>query len=542
MGTSAHDQYLHEPLRGWHAFSATFRVMFKEEGRKSLEFAKKRQMVLFPLLLTLVTAITTIGLQFLVGDSSAQVSDLESKTFTWQELRFALHLPLLMFSLGMGTFAFMGHDAIVHRAGTKNYLLAAPALQPLPNSVAHFAYFVKDLCFYVMLILSPVVAGMAVGIMLEAVAGISTPLEWTSLPLTWLAMIITLGQGLAIAFLASALWMRGRPYTIIGPILVVALGVSIGIGVFEIETMLWGLGVQSSQNLFYAALALFASLGVGMFSSALIIDDFDVSVVERAELFTPIYNRLGFLGKGEIRLIVAKEFVDLIRSGSIKKMTVSYAIPLLVLLGMAWLVDFAEAPIPINLLSYAPFLGFFGFNFYSWLTILDSPEFMNGLPLRVPQLIRAKVVVYFLATSWISLIFIVLMAWRLDEWGALPTSIIVMFANSIYIVALTAFLMGLRPNKAIFDASIMIWFWIGTVIPLLMLFLLSFTQGDVSLYGNWWERASQEGLAATASMYDQSMVEQGYKGMIAISVGLIFASGLLWKLMDRRWGRAEFSN
>ncbi|MGY8728123.1 MAG: hypothetical protein ACKVKS_02725 [Candidatus Poseidoniales archaeon] len=543
LGTSAHDQQLHEPLRGWEAFSTTFRVMFKEEGRKSLEFAKKRQMVLFPLLLTLVTAITTIGLQFLVGDSSAQVADIESKTFTWQELRFALHLPLLMFSLGMGTFAFMGHDAIVHRAGTKNYLLAAPALQPLPNSVAHFAYFVKDLSFYVMLILSPVVAGMAVGIGLESLAGISTPLEWSSLPWTWLAMIITLAQGLAIAFFASALWMRGRPFTIFGPLLVVALGVGIGLGKFDIGSMLWGLGVQSSQNIFGAVLALLASLAVGLFSSALIIDDFDVSVVERAELFTPIYNRLGFLGKGEVRLIVAKEFVDLIRSGSIKKMTVSYSIPLLVLLGMAWLVDFAEAPIPINLLSYAPFLGFFGFNFYSWLTILDSPEFMNGLPLRVPQLIRAKVVVYFLATSWISLIFIVLMAWRLDEWGALPTSIIVMFANSIYIVALTAFLMGLRPNKAIFDASIMIWFWIGTVIPLLLLFLLSFTQGDVSLYGNWWERASQDGLGATAStMYDQGMVEQGYKGMLAISVGLILASALLWKLIDRRWGRAEFSN
>ena len=71
-------------------------------------------------------------------------------------------------------------------------------------------------------------------------------------------------------------------------------------------------------------------------------------------------------------------------------MTVSYAIPLLVLLGMAWLVDFADAPIPINLLSYAPFLGFFGFNFYSWLTILDSPDFMNGLPLKVPDLIEPK--------------------------------------------------------------------------------------------------------------------------------------------------------
>ena len=174
LGTSAQGQELHEPLRGWASFSATFRVMFKEEGRKSIEFAKKRQIVLFPLLLTLITALTTVGLQFLVGDSSAQVADIEQKTFTWGELRFALHLPLLMFSLGMGTFAFIGHDAIVHRAGTKNYLLAAPALQPLPNSVAHFAYFIKDLCFYVMLILSPVIAGMALGILLETFNGVNT--------------------------------------------------------------------------------------------------------------------------------------------------------------------------------------------------------------------------------------------------------------------------------------------------------------------------------------------------------------------------------
>jgi len=79
-------------------------------------------------------------------------------------------------------------------------------------------------------------------------------------------------------------------------------------------------------------------------------------------------------------------------------------------------------------------------------------------------------------------------------------------------------------------------------LPLLGLFLLSFTQGDVSLYGNWWERASQDGLAATAQMYDETMVQQGYLGMIGISVMLIAASAILWKLMDRRWGRAEFSN
>ena len=542
LGTTSQGVTLNEPLRGWGAFSATFRVMFIEEARKSVEFAKKRQMVLFPLLLTLVTAISTIGLQFLVGDSTAQTSDIDAKTFTWQELRFGLHLPLFMFSLGMGTFAFMGRDAIVRRTGTKNFLLAAPALQPLPNSMAHFAYFVKDMLFYVLLILTPIISGMALGILLDGTAGIRTPLLWSSLPWTWLAMSTTLGQGLALSFLASSLWLRGRPFTLLGPVAVVLLGVAVGVGALPADLLLWGLAAQSSQSGVAIVLGFLLSIAIGLVASLLILDDFDVSVVERGDLLSPVYGRLGFLGRGEIRLIVAKEFVDLFRSGAIKKMTVSYAIPLLVLLGMAWLVDFAEAPIPINLLSYAPFLGFFGFNFYSWLTILDSPDFMNGLPLKVPDLIRAKVVVYFLATSWISLIFIVLMAWRLDEWASLPTSIIVMFANSIYIVALTAFLMGLRPNKAIFDASIMVWFWIGTVLPLLGLFLLSFTQGDVGLYGNWWERASQDGLAATAQMYDETMVQQGYFGMIAISVGLLFASAVLWKLMDRRWGKAAFSN
>ena len=542
LGTSPQGVVLNEPLRGWSAFSATFRVMFIEEARKSMEFAKKRQMVLFPLLLILVTALSTIGLQFLVGDSTAQTSDIEAKTFTWQELRFALHLPMFMFSLGMGTFAFMGRDAIVRRTGTKNHLLAAPALQPLPNSMAHFTYFIKDMLFYVMLILTPIIAGMALGILLDGMAGIRTPLLWSSLPWTWLAMATTLGQGLALSFLASSLWLRGRPYTLVGPVFIVAVGVAVGLGWLPADVLLWGLAAQASQSGLAILLGLALSVGLGMVASLLILDDFDVSVVEKGDLLAPMHQRLRFLGSGPLRLIVAKEFVDLFRSGAIKKMTVSYAIPLLVLLGMAWLVDFAEAPIPINLLSYAPFLGFFGFNFYSWLTILDPPDFMNGLPLNVPQLIRAKVVVYFLATSWISLIFIVLMAWRLDEWASLPTSIIVMFANSIYIVALTAFLMGLRPNKAIFDASIMIWFWIGTVLPLLGLFLLSFTQGDVSLYGNWWERASQDGLAATAQMYDETMVQQGYLGMIGISVMLIAASAILWKLMDRRWGRAEFSN
>ena len=528
------------PLRGWKAFHVTFKVMFIEEYRENLDFAQKRRIVMFPLMLALITMVATIGLQFLVGESTAQGGEIDSKTFTWDEMRLFLHLPLMMFSLGMGSFAFLGRERILSRAGSKNYLLAAPALQPLNNSIAHLAYFTKDLLYYVILILSPVIFGMGVGISLDYFGRISTPLLWTSLFPTWLAMIITLAQGLCLSFLASSLWLRGGIWTKLTPILVIGIGTIAGLGLIPAELALWGLAVQLNTILVVPMFAL--AFLCAWVASKLILDDFEVTVVSRKELFEPIYARLGFLGKGTLRLLVAKEFVDLVRSGSLKKMTVSYSVPLIVLLMMAWLVDFAEAPIPINLLSYAPFLGFFGFNFYSWLTALDAPDHMNGLPLSVPQLIRAKVVVYFLATSWISISFVVLMAWKLDEFAALPVALIVMLANSIYIVSLTAFLMGLRPNKAIFDGRIMVWFWIGTVIPLLSLFLLSFTQGDTEFYQNWYSQVSQKGLDATAVEFTSEKMRIGFKGIMYVSGFLIAGSILLMKLLDRRWGRAAFNN
>ena len=67
--------HLNTPLVGWGAFSTTFRVMFVEEFRENLDFAKKRRILLFPLLVALVTMVATIGLQFLVGEGAAQGTD-----------------------------------------------------------------------------------------------------------------------------------------------------------------------------------------------------------------------------------------------------------------------------------------------------------------------------------------------------------------------------------------------------------------------------------------------------------------------------------
>ena len=356
------------------------------------------------------------------------------------------------------------------------------------------------------------------------------------------AMGLTLAEGLAVSFLASALWTRGKSWSRIIPLLAVLAGVIVLGGWVDFDSFILGYSFQLNHSPLVGLFAILLIPVLAWLGAISVADDFEQQVSERKELLSPIYSRLTLLGNGTLRLLVAKEFVDLIRSGTIKKMIISYTVPLLVLLALAWLVDFTDSPIPVNLLTYAPFLGFFGFNFYSWLTGIDSPEFMNSIPATVPQLIRAKVVTYFLTTTWISILFLILMAWKLDSFAMLPVALIVMIANSIYIVCLTAFLMGLRPNKAIFDASIMIWFWVGTVIPLLVLFLLSFSQGDTSFYDNWVTQVGQNGLDAEAVAFDNERMQKGFTGILTISILLIGGGWFLMKLLDRRWKHAPFNN
>ncbi len=546
----------------FNSVGITYKMMFREEWRQNIDFAKKRHVLLFPALLSLFSMLVTLGFPFLVGegvpDSINPVQ--ENRAFSWDEMKQALHVPLFMFSLGMGSFAFLGRVMISQRAGGLNYLLAAPALQPLRQSVNYFSYYLKEVTFYIILVLIPVVTGMGIAIFATSQTGLF-PIKPGSLYVTLIAMILTLSQGLALSFLGSALWTRGGYFSKLVPIIAIFAALIFALNLVPFETLIIGLKWQYTHELIYIPIGIFVSILLALIGSFLVSNDFEHQIIEREELFLPVHKRLGFLDWGTIgwltfglirsgkkntklRLLVTKEIVELIRSGTVKKMIISYSVPLAVLLLMAWAVDFAEAPIPVNLLSYAPFLGFFGFNFYSWLTAIDSPAHYDGLPVSVPEVIRAKVTVYFLSTTWISVIFLVLMAWNLDAWWTLPGAFVVMIANSIYIVALTAFLMGLKPNKSIFDASIMFWFWIGTVIPLLLLFVLSFTQGDTALIQNWAETIRAEGINANSTGPLDVSVETraGFGAIFAISAGITLLGAGLLRLIDYKWGKENFES
>jgi len=332
------------------------------------------------------------------------------------------------------------------------------------------------------------------------------------------------------------------------PLGALAIGGAIATNAIPVERAIAGLWMQ--ENRLFDSRALLASIpsAAGCVTLAWIAagwlpEDFEIQVTSRDDLYRPMHDKLLFLPQGRLRILVAKEIVDVLRSGTLFKMLGSYIVPLLFLLMLAWLADFARFPIPFNLLSYAPFLGFFGFNFYSWLNGIDPPDHFNTMPVDVPSLLKAKIVTYFLLTTWIGVIFLLIMAWMLNQWADLGAALIVMVANSIYIVTLSAWLMGLRPNKAIFDSGIMARFWVATSIPLIMLFLLSWSQGDTALLENWSQQVSAGGLNAEARVLElEERASTDLSGILAICGILLALSFLFTRLLDRTWGRSSFEN
>ena len=194
-------------------------------------------------LLTLVTAISTIGLQFLVGDSTARPRTSIRKRSRGRNFGSPCIFLCSCSPLGMGTLP--SWDGTPFFAERERKISCSPPPPPTASEL--------NGAFRVFRERSAVLhaphshtdhrrhgprhsAGRCCGIR-TLCSGVPS---WT-----WLAMSTTLGQGLALSFLASSLWLRGRPYTVVGPVVVVALGIGVGLGHLPADVLLWGLAAQS---------------------------------------------------------------------------------------------------------------------------------------------------------------------------------------------------------------------------------------------------------------------------------------------------------
>jgi hypothetical protein len=189
--------------------------------------------------------------------------------------------------------------------------------------------------------------------------------------------------------------------------------------------------------------------------------------------------------------------------------------PLIFLSFASFLVKYGfNIPVGFNTIFYGAMVGFFGILIYSWLNNVDVTDFYETLPLTVPQLIKARLFVFFILTIWISTIFVVAIGIINGELHLLWLALLIMFITSMYMVITIAYLTGLRTNTSLFAPDVMMKFWILALLPDVGITILSFT-----LYSNL--------------LY--SLI-----GLLLVCFTLLFASFILYRGIDSKWSRAEF--
>lgn len=215
--------------------------------------------------------------------------------------------------------------------------------------------------------------------------------------------------------------------------------------------------------------------------------------------------------------MLAKELVDLRRSGTVTKMFFSFVTPLLFLSFTAWFVKTGLAiPVGFNTVFYGAMVGFFGVILYSWLNNVDIMDYFETLPVSPTKVIKTKIIAFLILTSWISTIFLVAIAYLNNDVSLLWLAIPVMFIVSIYMVVMTAYLTGLRTNTFLFDANVLLRFSILSMLPDVGLVILSFT-------------------------IDKDIVFASFAILLVCSA-LIGATIILYLGIDGKWRRSEFAD
>lgn len=486
--------------------SYLLRLMLKEEFRLHATYSSRRMFIAFPVIVALFS--------FGIGVTSQRLLEVTPL----RDAILFLHLSAFLYGLGVGAFGFLGAQYLERRHGHRNYIVAMPGLLPMSFRRTFLGMYVRDAVFYVALVLVPMVVGLTASVPF-------TGFRLTSIGFLFLAALVSFLVGMSLSFFVSTVYMRSRTAFsgVVGGIALAFAAAGV-LRVLPVEAILPGLSMHFGLPPFgppglpalVAGLAGAALITACVAGALLLVpEQYEPRSAPAEEDELPgVDARLG-IARG-YRVLLAKEIVDLRRSGTVAKMFFSFVTPLLFLSFTAWFVrNGLRVPVGFNSVFYGAMVGFFGVLLYNWLNNVDAMDYYATLPVGVPTVIRTKLIAFLILTTGISTAFVVgVSALNGDVrllWLALP----VMFVTSVYMVVMTAYLTGLRTNSFLFDPGILAQFAILAMLPDLGLTILSFTVDRDPMF--------------TIS------------GIALVLTFMAAATAFLYRGIDAKWARHEFT-
>jgi len=443
-------------------------TMLKEEYRMHVTYSSRTIFLALPMFITFVA--------FGMGISLHQLE----RNISIQELLTLMHVGVFLYGLSVGAFGFLGKTYVERRYGKNNYVINMPALLPLSFKRTFFGMYLRDVIFYVVLVLLPALLGL---LLAAPIAHFSV----LSIGGVFLAALLSFLIGISFSFAVSVIYTRSVKAFLAVILAFIALVTGNGIfDLYSMETILPALAFQVSipplataweSAVFYLGICIAVVASLATVATLLVRESLNGGKSQYDEKYPGYYGRFAFARS--YQGLLAKEFVDLVRSGTIGKMVFSFVAPLVFLSFSTWYVNYGLAiPVGFNTVFYAAMVGFFGVLLYSWLTNIDLMDYFETLPVSVPKVIKTKLLTFLFLTLGISTAFVLAIAWINGEMQLLWLALPVLYITSTYMVVATAYLTGLNPNSFLFNPEILVKFAIVSVLPDLCLTILSFSVGS----------------------------------------------------------------
>lgn len=472
------------------------RLMMREERRLNSAMIGKAQFLLFPVVILVFSLVLAL--------SSEQLF----RALPLDQVYTALLAIITLYGLGVGGFALFGERIAQRRFGDVTLMLQTPSIQPISFRTMLLVFYVKDIIYYLVYSIVPIVAGIALSIPI-------TGFHPGSVGFLAVTMTLSFLFGISLSFLLSSIYVRRKAlFALLVAAILFSMAVGFTTGWFDVLVLLPPLMLQLTRDPVYALTSIVLIVAFSAVAVLTIRLRFGAPSGHYPEGMMAAARRFSFAK--ERAPLMGKDWIDLVRSGTIVPVFAAYIGPLAFLAMLFWFLgSVLQLPLSFNLIFYAAMIGFFSVSVYGWLNMLDATAFLDVLPVQVSQLVRSKLLMLSFLATIASTAFLAALAVLQGELGLLPVSLLVAYATTAYTVTATADLTGLRTNSYLFDPLVLGKFAALIVPPLVALTILSFGySGGPLTYG----------LA-----------------LAGVSAALLIAAWLLNRGIGRRWDRASFS-
>ncbi|MCM2465084.1 hypothetical protein [Methanoculleus oceani] len=424
-----------------------FLAMMKEEWRIHSTIFGSLGFALFPAVVAVFALLGSLTLP------------LFADVLPYAAVALLAHALFLLMGVMVGSFGLMGREFMNRRFGQASLVAYASRSLPVSERRIFAAFLVKDTVYYILLYVLPFAAGFAAAtpfIGLDPGLGL---LAFVSLALAFLL-------GLSVVCFLSTLYARS---------VALLAGTVIVLAVAGVAASRSGLAVLPPYAFFLdpAPEPFALSLLLILVPAAVSVLFVTVEYPDRTKRFKnsldPLAERVRALGSAHF---IAKDALDLLRSeGGAGKVIFSFLFPL----GLIWvclrvLIRFIPGIDP--LVVFAVLLGVISATIYNWLTEFDSFTSYAFLPVRVSEVIDAKLKSYGLA-NLLPATVLALAAATAGGAGTFIPALAAFLSVSVYTLAVTVYLTGLHPNVMLYSAGVFLRYLLAISPALLLLIFAS---------------------------------------------------------------------